>query len=167
MNKRIRKLRKTLDLTQQEFGERIGMKQNTIALIEGGRNTSDQTIFAICREFNVNEEWLRDGSGDMFKASPTEVLDALAEEYGLSHGDYVLIEKFVNLKAEKRSAVVEYILQAAAAMQSEGADPNAPAIFSKPSVQTPLDPNTATDEEKMAAYKEYLDEKGEKRRKAN
>jgi transcriptional regulator with XRE-family HTH domain len=55
MNERIRKLRRILDLTQREFGERIGMKQNTIALIEGGRNTSDQTIMAICKEFNVNE----------------------------------------------------------------------------------------------------------------
>ena len=41
LNKRIRKLRKILDLTQKEFGERIGMKQNTIALIEGGRSTSE------------------------------------------------------------------------------------------------------------------------------
>ena len=54
MHERIRKLRKTLELTQQEFGKRIGMKRNSIALIEGGRNTSEQTIFAICREFNVN-----------------------------------------------------------------------------------------------------------------
>ena len=45
MHERIRKLRKTLELTQQEFGERIGMKRNSIALIEGGRNTSEQTIF--------------------------------------------------------------------------------------------------------------------------
>lgn len=66
MNERIKKLRKALDLTQQEFGKRIGMKQNSIALIEGGRNTSDQTIFAICREFNVNEAWLRTGEGEMF-----------------------------------------------------------------------------------------------------
>ena len=66
MHERIRKLRKTLELTQQEFGKRIGMKRNSIALIEGGRNTSEQTIFAICREFNVNEHWLRDGTGEMF-----------------------------------------------------------------------------------------------------
>lgn len=67
MNERIKKLRKTLDLTQAEFGRRIGVKQNTVALIEGGRNTSDQTIFAICREFNVSETWLRTGEGDMFR----------------------------------------------------------------------------------------------------
>ena len=67
MGDRIKKLRKMLDLTQQEFGKRIGMKQNTIALIEGGRNTSDQTIFTIIREFDVNEDWLRTGAGEMFQ----------------------------------------------------------------------------------------------------
>ena len=66
MNERIKKVRKSLELTQQEFAERIGMKRNSIALIENGRNTSDQTVFAICREFNVNEEWLRNGQGEMF-----------------------------------------------------------------------------------------------------
>ncbi|WP_251447812.1 helix-turn-helix domain-containing protein [Vermiculatibacterium agrestimuris] len=69
MNERIKKLRKALGLTQAEFGSRISMKQNTIALIEGGRNTSNQTIFAICREFGVSESWLRTGEGEMF--SPT------------------------------------------------------------------------------------------------
>lgn len=72
MNERIRKIRKALDLTQQEFAERIGMKRNSIALIESGRNTSEQTIFAICREFNVNEEWLRTGEGEMFRILPEE-----------------------------------------------------------------------------------------------
>lgn len=64
---RIKKVRRALDLTQREFGERISMKQNSVAQIEMGRNTSNQTIFSICREFNVNEEWLRNGTGDMFR----------------------------------------------------------------------------------------------------
>lgn len=63
---RIRILRKKLDLTQQMFADRIGMKRNSIAQIEMGRNTSEQTIVSICREFNVSEDWLRDGIGDMF-----------------------------------------------------------------------------------------------------
>lgn len=169
MDKRIKKLRRTLDLTQQEFGDRIGVKRNTIATYEGGRSTPiDSVISLICREFNVNEEWLRTGTGEMFKASPNEALDTLADEYNLSHGDYVLIEKFVNLKAEKRAAVVDYVLQVAAAMQSEDADPSVPAIIREPqTAQKPLDPQTATNEEKMAAYQEYLDEKGKKRREAN
>lgn len=168
INERIKKLRKSLELTQQEFASRIGMKRNSIALIENGRNTSEQTIFAICREFNVNEEWLRAGSGEMFKASPTKTLDALAEEYGFSHGDYVLIEKFANLKAERRTAVVDFILQVAAAMQGEGADPTIPAILNKPqAVQTHPDMQTAAIEDRMAAYREYLEGKEKKQQEAN
>ncbi len=67
MKDRLKKLRKTLDLTQQAFADRIGMKQNTIAQYEMGRTIpSDAIIFSICREFNVNENWLRTGEGDMF-----------------------------------------------------------------------------------------------------
>ena len=67
MNDRLKKLRKALDLTQQEFADRIGVKRNSLANYETGRNTPiDAIIVSICREFNVNEEWLRTGSGDMF-----------------------------------------------------------------------------------------------------
>lgn len=67
MNERIKKLRKALDLTQQKFADSLGMKQNTIATYEMGRATpSDPTIKSICREFNVNETWLRTGEGEMF-----------------------------------------------------------------------------------------------------
>ena len=66
LGERIKKVRKNLDLTQQEFADRIGMKRNSIAQVETGRNTSDQTITSICREFNVNEVWLRTGEGEIF-----------------------------------------------------------------------------------------------------
>lgn len=67
MNERLKKLRKTLDMTQQEFADRIGIKRNSLANYETGRNTPiDAIIVSICREFNVNEEWLREGKGEMF-----------------------------------------------------------------------------------------------------
>ena len=67
MNERLKKLRKTLDLTQQEFADKIGVKRNSLANYETGRNTPiDAIILSICREFNVNEEWLRTGKGEMF-----------------------------------------------------------------------------------------------------
>ena len=68
-NTRIRKLRKALDLTQEEFGKRIGVKRNTVATYEIGRNTPiDAVVSNICREFHVREEWLRTGEGEMFRA---------------------------------------------------------------------------------------------------
>ncbi len=67
MKERIKKLRKVLDLTQQKFADRLGVKRNTVGQWECGINPlTDQTIVSICREFNVNEEWLRTGVGNMF-----------------------------------------------------------------------------------------------------
>lgn len=67
MNERLKALRKALGLTQQEFSDRIGIKRNTVATYESGRNDPiDAVIELICREFNVNETWLRTGEGDMF-----------------------------------------------------------------------------------------------------
>ena len=114
MHERIRKLRKNLELTQQEFGKRIGMKRNSIALIEGGRNTSEQTIFAICREFNVNEEWLRTGNGKMFNLVPEEDLYSKAAASILKDNDALAIEAlklYFELSPEAKKSVTDYILQ--------------------------------------------------------
>lgn len=54
-------------MTQEKFGEKIGMKKNSISQIESGKNSLTEQMFkSICREFNVNPEWLREGTGDMF-----------------------------------------------------------------------------------------------------
>ena len=67
LNERLKKLRKTLDMTQQAFADKLGVKRNTVGQWECGVNPlTDQTVVSICREFNVNENWLRTGEGDMF-----------------------------------------------------------------------------------------------------
>ena len=67
MQDRIKKLRKALGLTQQEFADRIHVKNNTISNYESGsRSLSDAMIASICREFSVSEVWLRSGEGSMF-----------------------------------------------------------------------------------------------------
>ena len=78
MNERIKELRKALNLTQQKFADAIGVRQNTVAQYEMGRNPpTDTVITLICREFNVNEAWLRTGEGEMFvQLSPSEELSA-------------------------------------------------------------------------------------------
>lgn len=68
MKERLRLLRKSLDITQQEFADRIGIKRNSYANYETGRNTPiDAIILSIRREFGVNETWLRTGEGEMFE----------------------------------------------------------------------------------------------------
>lgn len=110
IGERIRWLRRSLDLTQKEFGERVSLKSNSIALIEGGRNTSDQTIFSICREFNVREEWLRTGEGEMFAPAVTNELDALAERYPtLTHESLVFIEKLVGLSKANQNVIMGFL----------------------------------------------------------
>lgn len=65
---RIKEVRKSVNLTQREFAERIGAKQNTVAQYEIGRNAPiDPVINSICREFGVNEIWLRTGEGEPFQ----------------------------------------------------------------------------------------------------
>ena len=67
MNKRIREIRKALNLSQKEFAEQIGVGQTAVSHIEQtGVNITDQTIKTICLHFCVNESWLRDGEGEMF-----------------------------------------------------------------------------------------------------
>lgn len=67
MNDRIRELRKTLELSQREFAQKIGLKQNAISYMEkSGATVTEQNVKAICSQFSVSESWLRTGSGKMF-----------------------------------------------------------------------------------------------------
>lgn len=67
MNERIRSLIKALKIKQAEFAQRIGVSRPFVSeLCSGAKNPSDRTIADICREFGVNERWLRTGEGDMF-----------------------------------------------------------------------------------------------------
>lgn len=72
--KRVRELRKTLNLTLEKFGKPLGVGKTAISNIENdNRSLTEQMIVSICREYNVNEEWLRNGTGEMFaQVSPYE-----------------------------------------------------------------------------------------------
>lgn len=68
MNKRIYQVRKNAGINQQEFADRLGITKNYVSLIEtGGRTPSDRTLMDICREFSVNESWIRTGAGEMYQ----------------------------------------------------------------------------------------------------
>lgn len=66
INERIKQIRKAFNMNQTDFGARIGVKQGSVAGYESGARTPvDAVILSICREFDINEEWLRTGQGEM------------------------------------------------------------------------------------------------------
>ena len=92
---RVKEVRKSLDLTLEKFGERIGLKKNSLSQIENGRNSlTDQTASSISREFNVSEEWLRDGAGNMFVDLSKEI--QIARFFGDMVGDDGFKKRFIS-----------------------------------------------------------------------
>lgn len=107
---RIHAVRKELKLTQKDFGEKIGVAGNTVTNYEvGRREPMEATIKAICREFNVNYDWLKDGDGDMFEVLPESLVDELAHEYDLDDLDRRIILGYLRLNELDRAAVKRYI----------------------------------------------------------
>ena len=126
---RIKKVRRDLNMTQAEFASRIGSVQNTVTGYESGRrNPSAPVIALICKEFNVNEEWLRNGEGEMFNPAPSDVLDQLADKYKLSNAAYIVVEKFVNLRPEKRKELIDFFMEISKAIMESETDPHESAL---------------------------------------
>jgi len=110
MNERLKQLRKFLGLNQSDFGARVGVTNPAISKIEKGKNNlSEQMIIAICREYNVNEEWLRSGAGDMFVEIPTATLDKLAHEYALPDMAKRIVKAFVELDAPEMGKFLDLV----------------------------------------------------------
>lgn len=97
-NERVKQLRKFLDLTLEKFGDRLGVTKVAISNIENGkRAVTEQMSKAICREFNVNEDWLRNGVGDMFKQRDGSFSEILSE---LDDSDDDFIKSFITVYME-------------------------------------------------------------------
>ena len=108
MNERLKALRKTLGLTQEEMGQRLGVTKTAICSLESGRrNLTEQMAKSICREFRVSYYWLIDGDGDMFVAAPSSLIDEVAEEYGLDELEKKLLEKFLEIPHEYRQGLTD------------------------------------------------------------
>lgn len=75
---RIREVRKSLGLTLEKFGEKIGMKKNSVSQIENGKNSvTEQVVKAICREYNVDYIWLTTGDGEMFVETDDDFIERI------------------------------------------------------------------------------------------
>ena len=125
IGERIKFLRKqTLNNTQKDFGLRIGLKPNSVSDIENGKNNvTEQTLKVICREFNINEEWLRTGKGDMY--------DILINDFTLVISDLIeksdpvydviidILKTYRTLDDKSKTVIQNFILQLTEAMKNK------------------------------------------------
>lgn len=108
---RIREVRKALGLTLEKFGDKLGVKKNTLSALERGVNgLTDQMAKAICREYNVSYDYLIYGDGDPFDDLPQTVLDELCIQYELDDIDRQIIDLYISLPKELRDKVKAYVL---------------------------------------------------------
>ena len=103
---RIKAIRKELGLTLEKFGEKLGVGKTAISKIEKNeRNLTDQMAKAICREYNVDYDYLMYGEGDMFTDLPKTIVDELCMQFDLDGFDRAVVEMYLDLPAELRQAI--------------------------------------------------------------
>lgn len=109
---RVKEIRKALDLTLEKFGEKLGVGKTAISKIEKNeRSLTDQMAKSICREFNVNYDYLMYGEGEMFSDLPQTVLDELCRQYDLNAFDRALVETYIELSKSEKEAVKEKMVK--------------------------------------------------------
>lgn len=107
---RVKEVRKALGLTLDKFGEKVGVKKQTVSRIENGvNNVTDQMVLSICREFNVNYDFLMNGEGEMFDDLPQTVLDELCAQYDLDDLDRTLVEMYIEMPEQVRDYLKQEI----------------------------------------------------------
>lgn len=100
LNERIKSLRKKIGISQEVFAKKLGLTKNYISLVESGnRNLSEQSVRVLCREFNVNEEWLRTGTGEMFLPSDRKSDIAKLTKQLLDEEDDSFKNRFISMLA--------------------------------------------------------------------
>lgn len=103
---RVKEIRTVLSLTLEKFGEKLGVGKTAISKIEKNeRSLTDQMAKSICREYNVNYDWLMDEDGEMFSDLPQTVLDELCLQYELDDLDRFIVELYVGLPKDVRDGI--------------------------------------------------------------
>ena len=103
MNNQIKLLRKELGLTMQEFGKNLGVSKSAISNIENGYNSlTEQMISSICNAYNVNEDWLRNGTGEMFVESSDSLIEKIVSEFPLDKLSQTILRTYIELEPKER-----------------------------------------------------------------
>lgn len=114
MNERIKEIREYYSLSQKEFGERIELKQNSVAVVERGkRNLSERSINLICKEFSINKTWLLTGEGNMFNdITPSEEIESFLSTLAIT-GDENFKKRLILYLAQMKDSdweALEHVL---------------------------------------------------------
>lgn len=111
MHERIEKLLlalKNSGIKQYDFAKKIGVTEAAVSAWKNGRrNITEQTLRAICREFNVDYMWLTTGEGEMFINLPETIIDELCTQYNLNEDDKRLILSYITLDEETRRTIIQ------------------------------------------------------------
>ena len=112
IGKRLKSIREKLEFSQEKFGNKIGLSNSGVSKIESGStNLSKQVTVALVREFNVNENWLLTGDGEMFVENDNSLLMQLSHEFNLTDLDFKLVETFLSLNPTQRAALSEFAIK--------------------------------------------------------
>lgn len=110
INERIKELRIALDLSQKEFGDKIGVTTSTISGYESGRRTPNESVIkSMCREFNASIAFLKEGLGDMFTNLPETMLDEIADIYHLNDQMKNLIKTMLELDKNEQDVLINIL----------------------------------------------------------
>lgn len=147
IGERLKLIRKESGLNQTEFGARINLSQTTIGLYESdNRVITDRALSQICSTFNINEEWLKTGEGEMRRAtSPLFLRDS-----SLDATDREIIESYIRMTPTQRQFVKNWIQSIAATMSTPAVESSAPPSESAANPQ-----RTMTDDELEAEVEAY------------
>ena len=115
---RVKQIRKSKGMTLEKFGERVGVTKQTVSRIENGVNAlTEQMLLSVCREFDVNEQWLRTGEGEMFRErSPSEEIGYYVEDlleydgHGNPFYDMIveMMKTYVELDEKSQAVIRDY-----------------------------------------------------------
>ncbi|MCR0547782.1 helix-turn-helix domain-containing protein [[Clostridium] innocuum] len=119
---RIKELRNTLELTQTEFANKIGLSRNAVASYEGEiRTPNDAIIKLICKEFNVDYFWLTEGANvDMFMKMPSTLMEKLSERYNLNKKSQMVLKTYLEAPDDEKEAIENFLTTLTENLQKEG-----------------------------------------------
>lgn len=111
IGKRIRLLRKSLNLNQTDFGKPLGLKQAIIGQYETGvRNITDRNIDLLCKTYNINKDWLLTGEGERENKNSNMLIEEISQTQNLTELDIKFLKKYLKLSDRNRKLLANLLM---------------------------------------------------------